>query len=173
MSAVGVRATLSVSLIALLTGTAVSGENPRYRGEIDRTIEFEPGTGAVDEANLLYRGDRTLAASATEDLDFAGVLATPLGATITAGELLVICIEAAAGNTNNVEFGPTATVGFLGPFKALTDRQIVKPGEFALFVSRTGWGITGATADKWTFTNAAAGTPVTYTLTVIGRTVAA
>lgn len=171
--AVGVRATLSVSLIALLTGAAVAGESPRFKIDEAMAAEFAPGTATVDEANLLYSADRTLGASATEDLDFSGVLSTPLGLSIAAAEITIILVQAAAGNVNNVEFGPTASVGFLGPFKDLSDRQAIKPGEFALFVSRSGWPVTAATGDKWTFTNSGGTTGVTYTIHVIGRTVAA
>lgn len=169
----GVTATLALSLVARLTGAAVSGESPIFNASIDRSLAFTPGTDAVTKADILYKADRTLVASATEDLDLAGVLATALGVTIAAAEICAIIIEAAAGNTNDVVFGPTAAVGALGPFSDITDRLKVAPGDFHVLTCKRGWTITAATADKMTFTNGAGGTPVTYTLTLIGRTVAA
>lgn len=169
----GVTATLSLSLAARLTAAAVGGATPQYVAEIDRALSLLPGTDAVNKADLLYHAERTLAASASEDLDLAGVLATALGATIAAAEVVAIIIQAAAGNTNDVRYGPTASVGALLGFNALTDRRNVSPGDFDCLTSRRGWAITAATADKLTVLNAAAGTPVTYTITIIGRTVAA
>lgn len=169
----GVSAALALTLAARLTGTAIAGDTPQFSAHIDRALSFSPGTGAVDQANLLYKATRTLAASATEDLDLAGVLADALGSVVVAAEVVVLVIEAAPGNTNDVVYGPTASVGALLGFGDVTDRRKVGPGNFDCMTSRQGWPVTAATADKLTVSNSAAGTAVTYTITVIGRTVAA
>lgn len=169
----GVSATLALTLAARLTGAAIAGDTPQFSAHIDRSLSFSPGTAAIDQANLLYKATRTLAASATENLDLAGVLADALGTVITAGEVVALIIEAAAGNTNDVVYGPTASTGALLGFGDITDRRKVGPGNFDCMTSRQGWPITATTADMLTVSNSAAGTPVTYTITVIGRTVAA
>lgn len=169
----GVTATLSLALAARLAGAAVSGQAPSFNASIDRALVFEPGTDAVNKADILYKADRTLAASATENLDLAGVLATAIGQTIAAAEITAIIIEAAAGNTNDVRYGPGASAGALLGFNAATDRRNVSPGDFDVLTSRRGWPVTATTADILTVLNGGAGTPITYTITIIGRTVAA
>ena len=50
---------------------------------------------------------------------------------------------------------------------------VVKPGEWLSLISQSGWAVTGATGDLLTFTNSGSGTTVTYTVVIVGRTVAA
>lgn len=169
----GVTAQLDFSLRARLTGTAVGGDTPQYNATIDRHLILSPGVATVNNADLLYRATRTLAASANEDLDLAGVLANALGATIAAAEVVAIVIEAADGNTNDVRYGPAASAGALLGFADASDRRAVAPGDFDVLTCRRGWPVTATSADKINVANAAAGTPVTYTITIIGRTVAA
>lgn len=169
----GVTATLSLLLAARLSGAAVAGDSPQFNARVEHDLAFEPGTDALNKADLLYRATRTLAASANEDLDLAGVLASPLGATITAAEILVVIVEAADANTNDVKWGPAAANGALLGFNAAADKHSVGPGNLDLHTNRQGWPVTAATADKVNVANSAAGTPVTYTITVIGRSVAA
>lgn len=169
----GVNAQLSLGLSARLTGAPVGGDTPQYNATIDRNLILSPGTATVNQADLLYRATRTLAASANEDLDLAGVLANALGATVNAAEVVAIVIEAASGNTNDVRYGPAASAGALLGFADATDRRAIAPGDFEAMTCRRGWPVTATTADKLNIANAGAGTPVTYTITVIGRTVAA
>lgn len=169
----GVTATIALSLSARLTGAAIGADTPQFNASVAKSLSFEPGTDAVDKADLLYRATRTLAASANEDLDLAGVLANALGATFTAAEVVAVLIEADKANTNDVKYGPAAANGALLGFNAAADKRSVAPGDFDLQTCRRGWPVTGGTGDKINVANAAAGTPVTYTITVIGRTVAA
>jgi hypothetical protein len=169
----GVTASLALTLAARLTGAAVGGDVPQYTANVNFERSIDPGTAGLDQADVLYHAARTLAASATEDLDLAGVLASALGATLSYAEITGVIIEADEGNTNDVVWGPTASVGALGPFGDLTDRAKVGPGDICAITNRKGWPVTATTADKWTVANGGSGTPVTYTITIIGRTVAA
>lgn len=169
----GVRASLAVSFIALLTGSAVAGESAKYRADFRGQMDWEPGTADLGDANVLYAATRTIAASSNEDLDLAGVLADALGSTIAAAEVVAVIIEAAAGNTNDVRFGPAASAGALGPFADATDRIGIRPGNFIVLTCKQGWTITATTADKWNFANSSSGSGVTYTIHILGRTVAA
>lgn len=168
----GVVASIGLSIDATLTGASDLGA-PKQAVKLNEIIQLAAGTDAVNKADVLFADTRTLAASATENLDFAGGLTNAFGASITAAEIVAIFIRAAAGNTNDVRFGPASSNGFTGPFADATDRLNVKPGEFQLLVSQKGWPVTAATADLLTVLNAAAGTSVTYDIVVIGRTVAA
>jgi hypothetical protein len=82
----GVNATISVGIRAKQVGTGDLG-TPGILVDLLKELEFSPGTLAVGQANVMFSDTRTLAASATENLDLAGVLADALGATITAAEL--------------------------------------------------------------------------------------
>ncbi|OGT55481.1 MAG: hypothetical protein A3E01_09235 [Gammaproteobacteria bacterium RIFCSPHIGHO2_12_FULL_63_22] len=169
----GVTGEISLSIKASLSGTADLGTPRAGIDTITQLLQISAGTAAVNQADLMFADQRTLAASATEDLDLAGVLTNAFGATITAAEIVAIYIEAASGNTNNVNVTRPASNGFVGPFLAAGDGIGVKPGEYALLVSQTGWAVTAGTGDLLTITNSSSGTGVTYDIVIIGRSVAA
>lgn len=168
----GVTATIDFSLAATLTGAAAGSSAPSARASVRKSVQLEAGNAALGKADLLYTATRTLAASATENLDLAGVLVSPIGATVTAAEVVAIVVEAAAGNTNPVVIGGAASNAFLGPFGDASDVVKVKPGQLQSFVDASGWAVTAGTGDILKMTNGGAGSAVTYTITVIARSVA-
>lgn len=168
----GVVASIGLSIEATLTGASDLGA-PKQAVKLSELVQFAAGTDAVGKADILFADTRTLAASGTENLDFAGGLTDALGGTVVAAEIVAIFIRAAAGNTNDIRFGPASENGFIGPFADEADRLNVKPGEFQLLVSRKGWPVTATTADLLTVLNSAAGSSVTYDVVVLGRTAAA
>lgn len=167
-----VRGEIAARLNLTQTGTGDLG-TPKIDISVSKVIDLLPGTDAVNKANLLFSDTRTLAASATENLDLSGLLVDAFGATFTAAEILAIFVSAAAANTNNVQISVPATNGFFGPFLAAGDGVAVKKGEWQLFASGTGWAVTAGTGDLLTVTNSGAGTAVTYDVVIVGRTVAA
>lgn len=167
----GVTANLSVSIRAKQTGAADLG-TPQILVDVLKEMEFTPGTAGVGQANILFSDQRTLVASANEDLDLAGVLADALGATIAAAEVVAIYVAAAAGNTNNVNVSRPATNG-VPLFLAAGDGFAIGPGDFFLRTYRSGVTVTAATGDLLNIANSGAGTPVTYDIVILGRTVAA
>jgi hypothetical protein len=168
----GVRGTINLGIDLTQIGSNDLG-SPKMRVSVSKALALLEGTAAVDQANLLFTDTRTLAASATEDLDLSGVLSSAFGATITAAEIVAVFVSAADGNTNNVNVTRPASNGFIGPFLAAGDGVAVKPGEWLVAVSESGWAVTAATGDLLTFTNSSSGTPVTYDVIIVGRTVAA
>jgi len=126
------------------------------------------GTGG-GQANVLFADQRTLGASATEDLDLAGVLADIYGALLTFVKLKGVFFRAAAGNTNAVQITRPATNG-VPLFLAASDGIALGPGEFFLWAAPTGAGkaVTPATGDLITVTNGGAGTSVTYDVVLLG-----
>ena len=168
----GVRANIGVSIDATLTGTGDLG-TPKQRVTVAETLSLLAGTAAVNKANIMFSDTRTLAASANENLDLAGVLTDAFGGTIAAAEVVVIFVRAAAGNTNSVHVSRPASNGFAGPFLAASDGIAIKPGEWQLFASQSGWAVTAATGDLINVANSGAGTSVTYDVVIIARTVAA
>lgn len=164
----GVTGEIAVSLNVTQVGTADLG-NPTVKAAITELFQFTAGNAALGTADVMFKDTRTLAASGTENLDLAGVLVDAFGATATSAEIIAIYVKAAAANTNNVVIG-NVTNGFVGPLGA-TGTYTVSPGDFFLATSRAGWAVTAATGDLLKITNSAAGTPVTYDVVIIGRSI--
>lgn len=136
--------------------------------DVSKQITLASGTGA-NQADLVFADTRTIAASGNEDLDLAGVLAGPLGGTLTFAKVKAILIRAAAGNTNNVRVTRPATNG-VPLFLAASDGLDVPPGGEFLFVApgAAGVAVTAGTGDLINVANSSSGTPVTYDVVIIG-----
>lgn len=132
-------------------------------------LNFGDGAGA-GAANLLFHDQRTLAASASENLDLAGTLADKFGQTLTFARIKAVMVVAAAGNTNNVNVTQPAANGVPGMFLAAGDGVAVQPSGIFLWVAPSAAGavVTPATGDLITVTNSAAGTSVTYDVLILG-----
>lgn len=124
---------------------------------------------AADMADMLWHDTRTLTASATEDLDFAGSLTNAFGDTQTFARIKGIVVAAASGNTNNVNVTRPASNG-VPLFLAAGDGIAVRPGGiFSAFApDATAYAVTAGTGDLLTFTNSAGSTSVTYSIIVFG-----
>ena len=133
-------------------------------------LAFTSGV-AANQADVLFMDERTLAASATENLDLNGTLLDAFGATFSPAKIKAVLIWAAAANTNDVVVGGAATNGWLGPFGAAAHTVAVKPGGFILMAAPqlAGLGaVTASTGDLLKIANSAAGTGVTYGVIIIG-----
>lgn len=162
---------VSVDIKATLTG-AYSGSNDlgavTFRFNETGLNRLTPGT-AAQKADKMLADQRTLAASATENLDLAGTLADPLGVTVTFAKVKAIYVRAAAANTNNVCVGGAASNAFVGPFADATDVVCVRPGGVLLVTAPAGgWTVTASTGDLLKVANSGAGTGVTYDVIIIG-----
>jgi hypothetical protein len=168
----GVRGDIALSID--LTDASTGDLNAaKSRVDISKTLSLLAGTDATNKANILFSDTRTVALSANENIDLSGALTDAFGASIVAAEIVAIYIEAAAANVNNVQVTRPASNGFIGPFLAASDGVSIKPGEYALFVSQSGWAVTAATGDLLNIANSGAGTGVDYNIVIVGRTVAA
>lgn len=125
---------------------------------------------AVGQADRIFTDTRTLAASANEDLDLAGVLLDAFGATVTFARVKALVVAADAANTNNVVVGNAAANGFISWVGAATHTVTVRPGGVLALVAPdvTAYTVTAATADLLRITNSGAGTSVTYSIVLIG-----
>jgi hypothetical protein len=134
----------------------------------NKRIELATGTGA-NQADLIFHDQRTLIASATEDLDLAGSLTDQFGTTLTLARIKGIVVTAAAANTNNVNVIRPASNG-VPIFLAAGDGMPVKPGgKFEWWApDATGIAVTAGTGDLLTFTNSAGTTSVTYDVIIVG-----
>lgn len=162
---------LSARLFASIKGTRTI---PNDAGAGNWPFEFAfnesltDGTGS-GQADLVWADERTLSASATENIDLAGSLTDIAGATLTFAKIKAILIIASRGNTNNVVVGGAASNTFVGPFADATDKISLKPGQMMMIGGPgTGWTVTASTGDILLIANSSSGTSVTYKIIVIG-----
>lgn len=134
-----------------------------------RQIALATGT-ASGQADRIWHDERTLAASASEDLDLTGTLVDAFGATLTLARVKGLIVFANSANTNDVVIGNAASNGWVGPFGAAPHTLTVRPGGLlCLFApGPTGYVVTAGTGDLLHVANSASGTPVTYDVVVIG-----
>jgi len=162
-----VTAKISLSVTGQQTGTADLG-TPVAPFAANLVVNLAAGVG-VSQADKVFSDTRTLIASATEDLDLAGVLLDAFGAAITFAKVKAIIIMAAVGNTNDINVSRPAGATGVPLFLAISDGFKLPPGfAFAWFGAGPGVAVTPASGDLLTITNGAAGTPVTYTVVIIG-----
>lgn len=156
---VGVTGHLSAAL-DLVTATAPLA--------YEKAISLDNGT-AADMADRVFSDERTLAGSATEDLDLAGVLVDALGATITFARIRALIVENLSTGANQVIVGGAPTNTWVGPFGAAAQTVSVRPGGMLAMVNRdtTGWPVTAATGDLLRIANSTTGS-VTYRIVIIG-----
>lgn len=127
------------------------------------------GTGA-DQAKNHWHDQRTLGASASENLDLAGGLTNLLGDVLTFTKIKAIFIFAAVANTNDVVIGNAAANAWVGPFGAATHTLAIKPGGTLLLTAPdvNGYAVTAGTGDQLKVLNGGAGTGVTYDIILVG-----
>lgn len=159
---------IGLKLIASLTG---SGDLVTPAADLRNTtsIVLTSGTGS-GAADMMWSDTRTLAASATEDLDLAASLSPHVGTgTLTFARIKGLLIKAADANTNDVQLTRPASNG-VPLFLAAGDGIPVKPGGLFLWVApnAAGVAVTASTGDLLTLTNSAGSTTVTYDVVIIG-----
>lgn len=132
---------------------------------ISRSLAISLASGtAAGQADRIYQKTHTIAASGTVDIDLAGGVTDPDGATFSFVKVKGLYVEAAAANTNNVVVGGAASAQWVGPFGAGTHTLAVRPGGCELICVGEGdlnaYGVTATTADTLRLTNSGAGTSV-------------
>jgi hypothetical protein len=164
------KTTLNLSLASTQTNPLDLG-TASFPLKYAKSMALAAGSG-TGQADRIFTDTRTLAASATENLDLAGSLTDAFGATITFARIKLVLVTAAVANTNNVNVIRESTNG-VPLFLALADGIPVRPGGgFAWWApDATAVAVTASTGDLLTVTNSAAGTSVTYDIVVIGASV--
>lgn len=166
MASLSGRLSLNVDMTlasALDIGTA------EYRPQYGANYVLDNGTGA-NQANELFADNRTLVASAIENLDLAGSLINAFGTAIVFDKIKALIVKAAPGNVNDVLVGGAASAQASSFFGDVTDVVKVKPGGMVAFVApdASGYDVTATSADLLKIANSAGGTPVSYTIIIIG-----
>ncbi|MBY8826122.1 hypothetical protein [Sphingomonas colocasiae] len=167
--ATALSASLSVSLAGILANILDIG-SANYPINFNPNVVFTDGAGA-GQANKIFTDTRSLAASASEDLDLNGTtLIDAFGNAMAMTKLKALIVYAAPGNTNDVVVGGASSNGVFSMFGASTDTVKVKPGGFLVLAAPTaaGYAVTAATADLLKIANGSSGSGVTYTIVLIG-----
>jgi len=157
--------TASAPTIDLGTGTA---QSVAITSSNDVSLTDGTTAGKVDR---VFSDRRTLTASATEDLDLAGVLTDAFGNTITFAKIKGIKISAATGNTNNVVVGAASSNQWATLLNAAGTITLRPGAAFAAMsgsADTTGWGVTAATGDLLKIANSGGTTGVTYDIVIVG-----
>lgn len=162
---------VQVSAVANLTETLDIGTRSANLPKV-YSATLANGT-AAGQADRVFADTRTLAASATENLDLAGgTLTDPFGNVLTFARVKAIIVAAAAGNTNDVIVGGDVTNTFFGSFADETDAVRIRPGGvFAMLcgaADAVGYAVVAGTGDLLKVLNSAGGTSVTYDVIIIG-----
>lgn len=160
------HASLNLNLDALLT-KALDLDTPLDPLLLKWSVLLSNGT-ASGLVSQMWHDTRTLTASATEDLDFAGGLTNAFGVTLTFVKIKIVLVRASSANTNDVQVQRIATTG-LPLFMADGDGIALQPGDIFLYASPlVGKTVTATTDDTLTITNSAGSTSVSYDIVVIG-----
>lgn len=160
---------LGISISATLT-KAADLSTPSDPMSWRRGVHLESGTTA-GKADLRFADTRTLAASATEDLDLAGVLTDVYGTALTFVRIKGIFISASSANSNNVVVGAAASNQWATLLNA-TGTITLRPGATFAAMSgsadATGMAVTAGTGDLLKVANSGAGSSVSYDIVIIG-----
>jgi len=163
------KASVSISQVG---NNAFGG--PSFSAALEFSQAFSDGVG-LNQANIAYIAERTVASGANDDIDLSGVLSDALGASIVAAELCGIFVhnkpKTGAANTTNLTIGAGSNpmIGFLGA--AHTIGPIRPGGVFMLAAGDTaGIGaVTAATGDILRIANSS-GAQNKYLIAILART---
>ena len=120
----------------------------------ERTWAIGVGTGP-NQGDLLFHDQRSLAQSATEDLDLVGVLTDALGDILNFVQIKTMYFASAGlpgavdANTSSLKIGGAAVNGFDDWVNDPTDRLILRPEGFFLLNAQgaLSYAVAGGTAD--------------------------
>jgi hypothetical protein len=154
------RMDLITQLSAVYAGDSAFG-GPKFTPVMEKRLALTDGTG-VNQADIPYFNERTVADGASDDIDLAGVLADVYGATIASAELVIFYLinQPKSGGVNTTALtiggGSNPFLGFLGG-TAPTLGPIQPGAGVVLFAgAAAGLGsVTADTADILRITNAA------------------
>jgi|6_EtaG_2_1085325.scaffolds.fasta_scaffold04511_2 hypothetical protein len=137
-------------------------------------VEYSVSTGTgADQMDLLWHDQRTLAASASEELDLAdGTLVDSFGVACQFAEVRMICIVASSDNdaANDIVVGGTVTHEWLGWLTAAGDKITLPTGAASINYSPSdgGWPVTSGSSDTLQIANSAGTNSVTYDIYIGG-----
>lgn len=150
--------------------TALALGNAAYNASLSSlTTNYTYGTGA-GAVNLAWTDTSTVPASGADTVRLRGTITDPFGNVISFGHIKALVIVCKATNTNDVIIGGAADSAWVGPFGSGTHTHSCKPGEsYGFGMLNTGYTVSDA-IKKLKIGNGGAGTPVFYTIMMLGTT---
>jgi hypothetical protein len=163
-------ANLNVQFSASQTGTHTIAE-PNFEPRISMSLAFEDGVG-LNQADLQWVIERTLAAGASDLLDLTAGLMDAFNKPIVFAEIVAILITTDAENTDNLEIGAAASEAWTGIFGAATDKIKLPPGGMFAISSPgdPGIGAVDGTSNTLQLKNASATESCSFQIAIVGRT---
>jgi hypothetical protein len=160
------RTQIYCDVAAFLEGTSpVEGA---AGGRIQKIVSLVNGTGS-GAADQVYFAERTLDATSSEVLDLAGVLADPLGSTLTFAKVkLVAFLNSDSTDGDDLAIGPDATNGWGagGYVEDASDRRRCNAGGIDIWYDPNGIAVTAGSADEISVTTKVGA--VTYRVLIVG-----
>lgn len=166
---------IDLRMIAELTKAVDLGGSAKDALDFRHRVNLSSGTGA-GAADVMFYDERTLAASATEDLDLVGALANTFGATFSPARIKVLWFKAepydktAVKNTNDVIIGGASATQWAA-LLGTTGTVRFRPGACMAFAAgesdATGYVCAAGATDLLKVANSGAGTSVTYQIAVV------
>ena len=136
----------------------------------EKVFNFANGI-LINQADLMFSDQRTLADAASEELDLAGTLVNAFGDTITFARIKGIFISCEATNTGNLLVGGAASNAFVNWVSDATDKIIVRPdGVLMVFApDADAYPVTAGTGDKLKLEHDGTGSDnLVYNIVLIG-----
>lgn len=167
--AVGLKSALAIHVSAAHTSTQdlTTASAPIA---FTRTAALAAGTG-VGAADTLFTDRRTLASTATEDLDLSGTLTDAFGVPVVMARIKGVVISASGMNTNNVVVGAASSNAWASLLNS-SGTVTLRPGaSFALIagpVDELSYSVAAGTGDLLKVANSGSGSTVTYDVVLIG-----
>jgi hypothetical protein len=134
------------------------------------------GTGA-DQADRLWHDQRTLAGSATENLDLTNLTHTLFGSTVTinfAKVKAILLVNLASGPGEDLVIGGAGSGAnaWSAPFDGDADAKMIVPADSLVFLvnKKAGWAVTNGSADILKIANLS-GASVSYKIAIVGTSV--
>ena len=126
------------------------------------------GTGA-SQADIVFRDQRTLALSTSENLDLAGSLVDSYGNVLTFVKVKMLYVKAKSDNGANIVVGGAAANTFLGAFADATDKINLPADAWLKWVAPiSGYTVTAGTADILKIENTDGSATGTYDIVIVG-----
>ena len=163
----GVQVLATLALSGVYTGSeAIGSLSDSFQEQVQ--VSLSTGSG-INAADTIWKSTRTLAASASENLDLNGVLADVFGSTVNLLRVKAIMIAAHATNTNGVVVGDASSNAWATLLNGAGTVTLPPGAAFAAATpDATGWVVTPATGDQLKVANAGGSTSVTYDVLIIG-----
>lgn len=138
--------------------------------KLEYDVNLADGTGD-SQADKLWHDERTLAASANDDLDLTSLATTLFGSAVTIAlakvkALLLVNTATTAGL--DLLVGAAASQEWSGPFGSAGDQVRVPADSCLLLVNKkSGWAVADGSADTLRIHNPS-GAPITFKIAIVG-----